>query len=173
MGKVTSGTAQILVRNEDKLVMRAFETTDTITMNGAGVDPAITVVDNSGNSVMIWAIGQEKNSTNMTVYNNVTLPSGYESNKYEYDGSSFTVNAYWQPWHSNNPLGWIQEAVNDSVTTLKIIDAKNQLEVGDTLRIDDEKMTVASIVDLDTITVTRGAASTTAAAHLSKMIFKI
>ena len=61
MGKVTSGTAQILVRNEDKLVMRAFETTDTITMNGAGVDPAITVVDNSGNDVMIWAIGQEKN----------------------------------------------------------------------------------------------------------------
>ena len=173
MGKVTSGTAQILVRNEDKLVMRAFETTDTITMNGAGVDPAITVVDNSGNSVMIWAIGQEKNSTNMTVYNNVTLPSEYESNKFEYDGSSFTQNAYWQPWHSNNPLGWIQEAVNDSVTTLKIIDVKNQLEVGDTLRIDDEKMTVASIVDLDTITVPRGAASTTAAAHLSKMIFKI
>jgi len=166
MAKVISGTAKILKKNSDNLVVRAYETTDVITLESN----QIKVVNSSGVEFEVWTQGTGYNNSNMTVHDSVTLPSGYTHSKFKYDGSSWTQDSNW----IDEPgllIGNVETAINDSATNLHAIGIRDTgVEVGETLQIENEKVTVAAVVDIDNITIARGASSTTAASHAANSI---
>ena len=166
MAKVISGTAKILKKNSDNLVVRAYETTDVITLESN----QIKVVNSSGVEHERWTQGTGYNNSNMTVHDSVTLPSGYTHSKFKYDGSSWTQDSNW----IDEPgllIGNVETAINDSATNLHAIGIRDTgVEVGETLQIENEKVTVAAVVDIDNITIARGASSTTAASHAANSI---
>ena len=110
----------------------------------------------------------------MTVHDSVTLPSGYAHGKFKYDGSSWTQDSNWidDPGY---PIANVETAINDSATNLHAIGIRAaHVEVGQNLQIENEKVTVEALVDVDNITISRGAASTTAASHdANKIIYKV
>jgi len=170
MAKVISGTAKILKKNSDNLVVRAYETTDVITLESN----QIKVVNSSGVEHERWTQGTGYNNSNMTVHDSVTLPSGYAHGKFKYDGSSWTQDSNW----IDEPgllIGNVETAINDSATNLHAIGIRDTgVEVGETLQIENEKVTVAAVVDIDNITIARGASSTTAASHAANsIIYKV
>ena len=170
MAKVISGTAKILKKNSDNLVVRAYETTDVITLESN----QIKVVNSSGVEFEVWTQGTGYNNSNMTVHDSVTLPSGYTHSKFKYDGSSWTQDSNW----IDEPgllIGNVETAINDSATNLHAIGIRDTgVEVGETLQIENEKVTVAAVVDIDNITIARGASSTTAASHAANsIIYKV
>ena len=166
MAKVISGTAKILKKNSDNLVVRAYETTDVITLESN----QIKVVNSSGVEFEVWTQGTGYNNSNMTVHDSVTLPSGYTHSKFKYDGSSWTQDSNW----IDDPgllIGNVETVINDSATNLHAIGIRDTgVEVGETLQIENEKVTVAAVVDIDNITIARGASSTTAASHAANSI---
>jgi len=170
MAKITTGTAKILKRNSDNIVVRAYTATDVITLESN----QIKVANNSGVEHERWTQGTGYNNSNMTVHDSVTLPSGYVHGKFKYDGSSWEQDSNWID-HPGEPIGNVETAINDSATNLHAMDIKAvHVEVGQTLQIENEKVTVAAIVDIDNITISRGAASTTAASHAANsIIYKI
>ena len=58
---------------------------------------ALTTVEDKGKTWYLVDGGSTRwdirPSTEYTLYTDVTLPSGYEDDKFKYDGSSFTANA--------------------------------------------------------------------------------
>ena len=126
MAKVISGTAKILKKNSDNLVVRAYETTDVITLESN----QIKVVNSSGVEFEVWTQGTGYNNSNMTVHDSVTLPSGYTHSKFKYDGSSWTQDSNW----IDEPgllIGNVETAINDSATNLHAIGIRDTgVEVG-------------------------------------------
>ena len=170
MAKVTTGTAKILKRNSDNIVVRAYETTDVITLESN----QIKVASSGGIEFEIWTQGTGYNNSNMTIHDSVTLPSGYAHGKFEYDGSSWTQDSNWID-HPGQPIAYVETAINDSATNLHAIGIRDSgVEVGETLQIENEKVTVAAVVDIDNITIARGASSTTVTSHAANsIIYKI
>ena len=170
MAKVTTGTAKILKRNSDNIVVRAYTATDVITLESN----QIKVANNSGVEHERWTQGTGYNNSNMTVHDSVTLPSGYAHGKFKYDGSSWTQDSNWidDPGY---PIANVETAINDSATNLHAIGIRAaHVEVGQNLQIENEKVTVEALVDVDKITISRAAASTTAASHdANKIIYKV
>lgn len=170
MVKILTGTAKILKRNSDNIVVRAYTTTDVITLESN----QIKVANNSGVELERWTQGTGYNNSNMTVHDSVTLPSGYAQGKFKYDGSSWAQDSNWID-HPGEPIGNVETAINDSATNLHAVSIKStHIVVGQILQIENEKVTIAAIVDGDNITISRGAASTTAASHdANKIVYKI
>jgi hypothetical protein len=77
---------KIIVRNSDNVSLLSFADEVTITPS----DDAISI--QVGEETRVY---QEFNSSNATVYENLTLPDDYTDRKYKYDGSSFTANSEW------------------------------------------------------------------------------
>ena len=164
-----TGAVKVLRRNSDNVVVRAYSNTDTITL----LSDKIKVIDSGGNGVENWSKSVGYNSSNMTVHSGVTLPDGYIAKKFTYDGTTWAQDSNWE-----SPVGLLIgpliSSINESATSLNIINIKLEVEVNDTIQIENEKLTIASIVDIDNCTVTRGAASTTAASHdADKLIYKV
>jgi len=170
MVKITTGTAKILKRNSDNIVVRAYTATDVITLESN----QIKVANSSGVELEVWTQATGYNNSNMTVHDSVTLPSGYAHGKFKYDGSSWAQDSNWID-HPGEPIGNVETAINDSATNLHAIGIRDtRVEAGQTLQIENEKVTIAAIVDIDNITISRGAASTTAASHAANsIIYKI
>jgi len=164
-----TGAVKVLRRNLDDVVVRVYSNTDTITL----LSDKIKVTDSSGNGVENWAQSVGYNSSNMTVHSGVTLPDGYIAKKFTYDGTTWAQDSNWE-----SPVGLLigplVSSINESATSLNIINIKMEVKVNDTIQIENEKLTIASIVDTDNCTVARGAASTTAASHdAAKLIYKV
>jgi hypothetical protein len=164
-----TGAVKVLRRNLDDVVVRVYSNTDTITL----LSDKIKVTDSSGNGVENWAQSVGYNSSNMTVHSGVTLPDGYIAKKFTYDGTTWAQDSNWE-----SPVGLLigplVSSINESATSLNIINIKMEVKVNDTIQIENEKLTIVSIVDTDNCTVARGAASTTAASHdAAKLIYKV
>jgi hypothetical protein len=167
MARILTGTGKILKRNSDNMVVRAYESTDTINLQAE----KIMVTNNSGQGVETWTKAVGYNNSNMTVYENVTLPSGYAHSKFTYDGSSWTQHSDWvdNPGHI---LGKLYTAIDNSSSTTSIVTGPfcDNINPGELIQIGSEKMTFSSFSKNSdstehTMTVTRAAASTTIAAH--------
>ena len=170
MVKILTGTAKILKRNSDNIVVRAYTPTDVITLESN----QIKVANSDGVELERWTQATGYNNSNMTVHDSVTLPSGYAQGKFKYDGSSWAQDSNWID-HPGEPIGNVETAINDSATNLHAVSIKStHIVVGQMLQIENEKVTIAAIVDGDNITISRGAASTTAASHdANKIIYKV
>jgi len=167
MAKILTGTSKILRRNSDNIIVRAYENTDTITLESERV----VVTNNSGQGVETWTKGVKYNSSNMTVHEGVTLPSGYAHSKFKYDGSSWSQDSNWVD-HPGLILDKLLTAVDNSSSTTSIVTNPvcDSIKLGSLIQIGSEKMTFVSYSKNSdrtqhTITVTRAASSTTIAAH--------
>lgn len=87
--------------------------------------------------------------------------------------NKFTAKSFKHEW-TQTALATRRETItiNDSATTLTVANAK-QYQVGNILRSDNELMRVTAIASGTTLTVVRGYAGTTAAAHTAKPVFSI
>tara|TARA_R100001224_G_scaffold98746_1_gene69200 strand:- start:17 stop:556 length:540 start_codon:yes stop_codon:yes gene_type:complete len=167
MAKILTGTGKILKRNSDNMVVRAYESTDSIDLQAE----KIIVTNSSGQGVEIWTKTVGYNTSNMTVHENVTLPSGYAHSKFTYNGSSWSQDSNWK----DNPgfgLGKLLTAVDNSSSTTAIVTHPvcDGIKPGELIQIGSEKMTFSSFSKNSdrtqhTMTVTRAADSTTIAAH--------
>jgi len=167
MARILTGTGKILKRNSDNMVVRAYESTDTINLQAE----KIMVTNGSGQGVETWTKAVGYNNSNMTVHENVTLPSGYAHSKFTYNGSSWSQDSNWK----DNPgfgLARLLTAVDNSSSTTSIVAPPvcDNLKPGDLIQIGSEKMTFSSLSKNSdrtqhTMTVTRAADSTTIAAH--------
>ena len=78
---------KVIVKNDGNVVKFAEDDSTTIT----STTDSITVGDPAENIIL------QLNSTNATVYENVTdVPDDWVGNKYCYDGTTWTQNANWK-----------------------------------------------------------------------------
>ena len=167
MAKILTGTGKILKRNSDNMVVRAYESTDTIDLQAE----KIMITNSSGQGVETWTKAVGYNTSNMTVHENVTLPSGYAHSKFIYNGSSWSQDSNWEDIPGVD-LGKLYTAVDNSSSTTSIVTGPfcDTVKPGALIQIGSEKMTFSSFSKNSdrtqhTMTVTRAADSTTIAAH--------
>ena len=165
MARILTGTGNILRRNSDNMIVRAYESTDTINLQSDKV-----VVTNSSNvGVETWTKTLNYNSSTMTVHTNVSLPSGYADSKFTYDGSSWAQDSNWVDRIGADHTKILAD-INNSTTSIVVNPVCNGMKDGETIQIGSEKMTFKSYTHNSgdtqhTMTVIRGIDSTTAAAH--------
>lgn len=141
---------QTLTWKENNISMHYFSDSKTI-----NVTSTQTTVSEGDTVELIIA---DCNSSNVTLHTGVETKSDWFSDKYKYDGSSWSANT------SFKGERFLRADINDSVTTINV-GKTNAFTSSGTVQIDDEKITYTGVDGTNLTGCTRGTASTSTASH--------
>ena len=141
---------QTLTWKENNISMHYFS--DSKTINVTSTQTTVS----EGDTVELTI--SDCNSSNVTLHTGVEAKSNWFSDKYKYDGSSWSANT------SFKGERFLRADINDSVTTIPVGNS-NPFTSSGTVQIDDEKISYTGVDGTNLTGCTRGTASTSAASH--------